>query len=131
MTFPDDVAALLARAEAALAGARFNLEGGFADIAQGRAYYAMFHAAGAALLSLDEQPKTHAGTRTRFADLFVRTGRIDRSWLSAYTDLMARRNRADYDGETASEEDVARDIATAAAFVAEIRRILGPIPPRE
>ena len=46
--------------------ARHDLDGGFVRAAISRAYYAAFHAARAALLTLSESPKSHGGVRNRF-----------------------------------------------------------------
>jgi len=84
----------------------------------------VFYAASAALLSRDVQVKSHAGTRTRFADLFVRAGQVDRGLLVIYTTLMTRRMAADYDGSVPDTESVRRDIDDADAFVSRIRTLI-------
>ncbi|WP_162937431.1 HEPN domain-containing protein [Indioceanicola profundi] len=115
---------LLAIGKRNLEAARYNIEGGFADIGLSRAYYAMFHGASAALLSIGITPRTHAGVRTMFAQNFVKPGHIAVGYFEMYSYAFALRQDADYSGRQLSLEEVQPHLENAAAFIAEVRRFL-------
>ena len=60
-----------------------------------RAYYAAFHAARAALLTVGESPKSHGGARNRFGYHFIRTGRVPKAVGDILDVSETLRNRAD------------------------------------
>jgi uncharacterized protein len=71
-----NIATELARADAALRAAQvLHAQGLFAD-AVSRAYYAAFHHARAVLLTIVEEPNTHAGVEVLLQREFVRSGRF-------------------------------------------------------
>ena len=117
-----DVAAdLLALARDDLTVARRDHDGSFPRHAASRAHYAVFHAAMAVLAEKGESPKSHAGVRTRFGDLFVRNGPFETHHSRTLDRLARLRNDADYhigrDVDTAAAREAVTD---AEAFVADL-----------
>ena len=55
------------------------LREGFIDDAISRAYYSMFHAASAVLLSEGITVESHSALKTMFGLHFIKTGRIEKS----------------------------------------------------
>lgn len=69
--------ARLKRAEKSLKAARVLYESELYEDAVNRAYYAMHHAAKAALALEDSSPKTHQGLINQFGERIVKLGKID------------------------------------------------------
>lgn len=91
---------LMVKARASLGASEMLLDGGCIESAVNRAYFAMFHAARAALAMTDDVPgsiaKRHTTVISAFGLKIVREGRIGihlGSWLNGAQEL---RNRADY-----------------------------------
>lgn len=105
--------------------------------AANRTYYAAFHAAKAALLSVGERPRTHSGTRGRFAFHFVRTGRIAPEIGRALGSAEELRLLADYDeGAELTPADVRPVVEAVERFVTAVEAALaaelgGSLPPDE
>ncbi len=105
-------------AEAALAQRRYNS-------AANRAYYAMFHAATALLLSKGLAFSRHRTVIGAFADQFVRTGVFPAGVGKALGDGFRLRNIADYSyAEEVVPAEIEKLVSSAAAFVAEAERLL-------
>lgn len=116
------IEALLQKVREALTEANVLLKGGgSADAIVNRAYYAIFSAARAALLSMDERPGTHAGVIRRFGYHFVRTGRVSEETGSILTTARSMRDQADYDVFSELERE------EAAELVDEARRFVEAI----
>lgn len=117
--------ALLARAAEALDAARYNLEGDFVSTAVNRTYYAAFYTARAALLTLGEVPKTHAGVLRRFLVHYVHTGRLPEAHARALPRAYQLRQEADYDDGAAIEPEAAQELLDeVAGFVAAVQALL-------
>lgn len=120
-----NIAAEVARGDDALKSADLLLNGGQYADAVGRAYYASFHYARALLLTVGEEPKTHAGLERLLQRDFVRTGKLPPETASILARLMALRQNADYVVEYVFTEAMAREqIAAARAFMGEARAVL-------
>lgn len=80
MTRSNDSAALIQKADRALASARLLLDAGDTDGACNRAYYAMFDAARAALVNEVEplKTRTHSGLIAAFGLQLVKPGRLSK-----------------------------------------------------
>ncbi len=61
-----------------------------------RMYYASFYAVSALLISNNVESSSHSGTRQKFGELYVKTGKIDRVLAKHYTDLFEKRSKGDY-----------------------------------
>lgn len=102
------------------------MEAGHCDFAAARAYYAVFYAATAALLGEQVEFSKHSGVIAAIHQRFVKTGKLavkhgkDLNWL------FELRGIGDY-GETrhVPQEDAARAIEAAEAFVNAMKKILG------
>ncbi|MFB6100819.1 MAG: HEPN domain-containing protein [Candidatus Nanohalobium sp.] len=86
-----------------------------------RAYYSMFNAAKALLLTEDSSPKTHTGVSSELGKLF--RDRIDRELLSELTRLQDLREKADYTNYQPDREETREAIETAEEFLKESKRI--------
>jgi uncharacterized protein (UPF0332 family) len=89
------------------------LNSGDYDDAVSRAYYAVFHAAQALLLTEGEKAETHKGVVTLFGLLFIKTGKFKRDLGKYLANLKDERESGDYEvfsyidqetAETAVEE---------------------------
>lgn len=107
----------LRRSRADLEAARHLGDGGFGPQAVSRAYYAVFHAAEAALLSLGETRSKHAGVVAAFGQLVVSPGGFDGETARVLRSLFERRHDADNAGASFSEAETEAAIADAERFV--------------
>ena len=89
-----------------------------AEDAVSRAYYAVLHAAKAALLTRDIVTESHAAVRRLFGRELVRTGEIERDWAKVLLREQEEREVADY------EVGAVIDLATAEELVGDARRFL-------
>jgi uncharacterized protein (UPF0332 family) len=71
------------------------MRGGFYRGAVGRAYYAMFHAAKAVLLSREIERGSHHAVLSAFGEYIVKPGLLDRRFHTYITKAFARRNECD------------------------------------
>jgi len=113
----------LKKAASKLKSARTELDEKLYEEAVGAAYYAMFHAAKAVLLSKGISPKTHKGVITElskeFRDSFEPGAIASVSWG------LERRIKADYDVLFEPDKSEAlKAISKAEAFMAEAKRVL-------
>jgi uncharacterized protein (UPF0332 family) len=79
-----------------LASASDSLAHGHLRTAINRAYYAMFHAASAALLWLDIERAKHSGIESAFGQYFVKAGLVEREYGRIYADARDWREEQDY-----------------------------------
>ena len=121
----DDQRALFVKARRALRTARLNLGDGDAEGAVNRAYYAGFHAATAALLSVGETPKTHSGVHRRFHLHFVASGALAETVGQTLNHAFDLRQRADYETISIFDEGAAADlIEDVTRFVEAVEALL-------
>lgn len=93
----DIVKGQIEKSEDKLKAARSLLNDGFFDDAISRAYYAIFHAASAVLLSEGMTVESHSALKTVFGLRFIRSGRIDRRFGRILSRLKDERENGDYD----------------------------------
>ncbi len=121
------VQALLVLVRQDLKAAHVTLEQGLVRASINRAYYAAFHVAQAALLTLGETPKTHAGISNRFYVRFVQTGLIGEDLSGVLPYAFRQRQGADYDALTVFEARAAADlIADVETFVRTVEAVILP-----
>ncbi len=77
-----NVQAEFARARKALQAAKLLQADSLFEDAVSRAYYAVMHAAKAALLVHDQIAESHAAVRRLFGSVLVQPGRIEKEWAS-------------------------------------------------
>ena len=98
---------------------------GYSEDAVSRAYYAVLHAARAALLVHDVAVAGHVGLRRMFGKHLVRTGRIEESWAKHLAKSSDDRLTADYDsGICFADEESRLACERAREFAERIRAYL-------
>lgn len=120
---------LIAKAERACASAIALLKLGDVDGASNRAYYAMFDAARAAILSLalpekTDIGKTHRGTLSAFSEHFVKTGLVSRELGVLLKHAETFRYVADYEGGSVDVRDAQEIVQQAQTFVVAVRLVI-------
>jgi uncharacterized protein (UPF0332 family) len=99
---------------------------GLFDDAISRAYYAMFYAAKAALLSKGLDLRRHSASIAKFRELYVITGQIDAEYLHYLGQAQSARERSDYAPFSPVGRQGAEEILTAAGnFINKVKEILG------
>lgn len=116
--------------------ARVLLELGDVDGACNRAYYAMFDAARAALLTHDpttdpESVRTHRGLLRTFSDELVKPGRVSVELGRTLRRAESIRLVADYRSDSVELSDASRLVDEADVFVSTLRSEFAPNTPDE
>lgn len=118
----------MAKAEEKLGAAKTLIRGGFLDDAISRAYYAIFHAASAVLLSEGISVESHSALKDMFGLHFVKPGKIDRKYGRILSKLKDERETGDYDIYTSFEQDDAESaVKEAGEFLAAMKKYLAAI----
>jgi len=123
----NDVArALLAKARESLESARADLDAGRVNGASSRAYYAMFHAARAALEARGAATggQRHGAVIRRFGLTFVKNGPLGAAHGRNLNKALEIRNEGDYDLEPPDRDDVVTTVGNAAAFVDAVAALI-------
>ena len=126
------------RARECLGAARLCFDHGFFADAISRSYYAVLHAAKAALAYViatdaeaaeDVLPQTHEGVTNRFGLRLVKSGYVERAWAAYLGQLSQLRFSADYDVMTTFSETECREaVERSASFLNRIQALLGGAP---
>lgn len=117
----------LARADRYLASAELLHAHGDPESAVSRAYYAMFFAAEAALLTRQLAFSSHKGVIAAFGEHFVKTGAFPASMGRDLARAHDKRLVGDYDAKPGITPESAAELVDAArAFVTRIRAHMGP-----
>jgi uncharacterized protein (UPF0332 family) len=101
-----------------LESAALNIEHGYYSTAINRAYYAIFYAASALLLTKDISRSKHSGVLVAFRQHFVKPGLIESEYSDIYGDVMDARVDSDYDMTFEA------DLVTASERLADARRFV-------
>lgn len=109
-----------------LADAQAILKTAHPAVVVSAAYYGMLYAARAALSERGEYAKTHSGTWTLFSQIFVAPGEFDQALSALARRAKDAREQGDYEAAPPTAEETAEYVDGAAAFIAEIERILSP-----
>jgi uncharacterized protein (UPF0332 family) len=105
--------------------AEILLEAGFYEDAVSRAYYAVLHAAKAALLAQDVVTESHTAVRRLFGKKLVQQGLLEKEWAMILAHEQDERASADYDVELAfSQEVAAQRVEQSRRFLKRIRSFL-------
>ncbi len=113
---------LLAKAEIKLQAARELLARGFLEDSASRAYYAMFHAARAALIKIGVNPGTHQGTISEFGRKLVLQGVFPRELGRALAEAKAARETYEYSATAEMGREEAESLLREAEnFVSHIK----------
>jgi uncharacterized protein (UPF0332 family) len=117
--------ALLEKAARSIHAAKTLLDKGDPDFAVSRAYYGMFYAAEAVLLSKGFRFQRHGSVHAAFGEHFVKTGLLDAKLHRWLLDAFDQRILGDYGTEAAmTVEDAKQVIDHGRAFVDEVRQYL-------
>ncbi|HZY95154.1 MAG TPA: HEPN domain-containing protein [Candidatus Bathyarchaeia archaeon] len=116
---------LLTKAEVKLGAARELYAKGFWEDSASRAYYAMFHAARAALLQRGVTPKTHEGTVSEFGRRLVLDDTFPREMGRALADAKVARETYEYSAlKEMSKEEAKSLLDSAETFVSQVKNLL-------
>lgn len=115
----------ISKSEEKLEAAKDLLEHGHIDDAISRAYYSVFHAASAVLLSKGITVNTHEALKTLFGMYFIQTGEIEKKYAQFIRNLKDDRENGDYDLYTVFEQgDAEEAITEAEEFLDRMKRYL-------
>jgi len=122
----DDIQEGLEDARRHVQVARDLLDRGDADdVAASRAYYAMFYAAEAALLSLNLSFSKHQGVIAAFGKQFAKTHRLPPELHGHLREAFELRQTADYTrGDSVAPEDASLAVERAERFIDAIEQYL-------
>jgi len=102
-----------------MATAREDMERGRYRAAVARAYYAVFHIAGAALLTIGVERVKHSGVESAFGEFFVKAGWIEPEYADIY-----RRSRRFREDQEYSDEFERLDAARTEQIVSDAERFV-------
>ncbi len=120
----EEIQELFDKAQRSLSAAERLLRDGDHDFAVSRAYYAMFYAARALLLTRNVRRSKHSGVLAAFNEEFIRSGKLPRDLFIWLRDAFGDRAEGDYGLTIISEEQARSGIAAAREFLSEIGRRL-------
>lgn len=112
------------RAERSLRSARNLLDDGDHDFAISRAYYAMFYAATAALLSHGVKRSKHSGVIAAFGTYLVKPGRLTPECQRMLQAAFQDRSEGDYAGVFPPREAVELRLQEGRVFVGTVAAFL-------
>ena len=119
---------ILEKAESKLKTARIDFDNGQYDDAISRAYYAVFHAISAALLSRQLVFSSHSQVVGAFNKEFVKAGIVPKEFTAIIQRLFADRQTGDYDIiDVIDKETAAEGIRNAVTILSAIRSYLETI----
>lgn len=84
------------RANETIREVKVYIENKYWNTAINRMYYACFYAVGALLVKNGIETSSHTGTRQKFGQLFVKTGKVDKILAKHYAELFEKRHKGDY-----------------------------------
>lgn len=115
----------LNRAGKALLAAKTLLENQLYEDCVSRAYYAVLHAAKAALVTTGVEPESHSAVRRLFGLHLVKTGKIEKDFARILTAEQEDREIGDYDIHIEIEQDTAlKRVLDAERFIQRIEKYL-------
>ncbi len=120
----EEIAGLLEKSQRSLSAAERLLKEGDRDFAVSRAYYAMFYAAQALLLTGGVRRVKHSGVLSAFNEQFVKTGELPAELFLSLRDGFEDRAEGDYGLAEISDEQVRSGIAGAHEFVKSVSRCI-------
>jgi len=119
------IAAYLTRSHEDIDTARLLFANGKYKVALTRAYYAIFYAASAMLLSEGIKRSRHSGVQSAFGQSFIKPGVIEAEYSGIYGAVRDARELSDYElWFMPAEEFTETIIADADRFVARMERYL-------
>jgi uncharacterized protein (UPF0332 family) len=120
----EEVRLHLERADDCIKDAELLLSANRTSGAVGRSYYAMFHAATAALLKRDIKRYSHQGLISAFGQFFVKTGQVDPRFHRYITEAFDLRQESDYQPLVEiTQEQAGKILKHAIEFVEACRKM--------
>ena len=120
-----EAAEMIARAKDCLESADYNIKGGFLDAAANRAYYGVFDALQALMVSSGYAAKSHNGLRTLFAEHFLKTSIFPKEagmWIAYCFEM---RQQSDYDFSSRIElEETQQSVEYCRSFIDAVEKHL-------
>jgi uncharacterized protein (UPF0332 family) len=90
-----------------------------------RMYYACFYAIGALLVKNGIETTSHSGSRQKFGQLFVQSGKVNKDLAKSFTELFEKRQKGDYnDFFDIDEETVMRLYKPSKLFIERITELV-------
>jgi uncharacterized protein (UPF0332 family) len=118
----------LEKADRAIRAAEPLLDGGDAEFASGRAYYAMFYVAEALLNERGSRFQKHSAVHAAFGEHLVKTRQFDPKFHRWLLDAFDARLTTDYGIDSKIGETETREmVAQAREMLETARRVLGPV----
>jgi uncharacterized protein len=115
----------LKRARHALQASRLLVDNHLFQDAVSRSYYAVYHAARAALLTIGQDADTHKAVRRLFGLYLVKTGKIERRFAKILVAEQEDRELGDYDIVTEIDEDRAcARLTEAEEFIERLEKFI-------
>jgi len=115
----------LIRAKKALLAAKTLLENQLYEDCVSRAYYAVLHAAKAALATKDIEPESHNAVKRMFGLHLIKTGEIEKDFAKILTAEQEDRAIGDYNIYIEIEQDRAlKRVRDAEKFIKRIKKYL-------
>jgi uncharacterized protein (UPF0332 family) len=120
------IAVRMTKAQEDIATAREDFERSRYRAAVARAYYAMFHVSGAALLTIGVERAKHSGVESAFSEFFLKTGRLEPEYGEIYRRGRRFREDQEYadDFERLDADRVEQILADAERFLTRLERYL-------
>ncbi|MGH7232257.1 MAG: HEPN domain-containing protein [Nitrospiraceae bacterium] len=119
-----EIEGLICKARRSIRAANRLLDGEDSDFAVSRAYYGMFYAAQAMLLSRDIRRSKHSGIVAGFQQTFVKSGELPEHFFFRLRDGFDDRTESDYGLAAVTREQAVAGIQAADEFVEEMARHL-------
>ncbi len=121
----EETGKFLHKAFQSIEAAKSLLDGGYADFAGARAYYAMFYTAEALLCSKGLKFRKHGGVHSAFGEHFTKTGLLDAKFHRWLLEAFGKRIKGDYGvDEVLIRGDAEVLIRQAEEFLTEVRKLL-------
>lgn len=107
---------------------RHDLVANFTLAAVSRSYYSMFYCMTGLLSLKDVHTKSHQGTKTKFSELYIKTGIFPLIVSDYLQSAFALRQEADYDMDaTVGSEEVMLLLENAETFISLTKRYLDEV----
>ncbi len=121
----DKIQCYLEEAEEKLDSAKLLLQNGYFKDAVSRAYYCMYNAARALLLTKDMSPKTHRGLISKFGEEFMKMENEAKNYAAILHKAEDMREMADYGVYKEISREMAENVVDdAELFLKKIREVL-------
>lgn len=115
----------LEKARETIAEVEFLIQNQYWNTAINRMYYACFYTVSSLLIKNDIVTSTHSGTRQKFGELYVKTGKVEKELGKLYSDLFEKRSKGDYnDFFDFDAETVIRLYPLAQQFITRLETLI-------